>query len=110
MNSTVVLVHGAWADGSCWRDVVIPLERQGLKVVCAPIPLTSLSNDIAALNRALERTTGPVVAVGHAYGGAVIAGAREERVKSLRKTNRLTSIQLLEHFLSFVRILREEHT
>src|SRR5499433_1940731 len=81
-DSTIVLVHGAWADGSCWRDVVLPLERQGLKVICSPIPLTSLSNDASALTRALERTTGPVVLVAHAYGGAVIGAVREERVKS----------------------------
>ena len=82
-NSTIVLVHGAWADGSCWRHIILPLERQGLKVACAPIPLTSLTDDVSTLTRTLERTTGPVVLVGHAYGGAVIAGAREERVKSL---------------------------
>jgi pimeloyl-ACP methyl ester carboxylesterase len=81
-DSAVVLVHGAWADGSCWSDVVLPLERQGLKVICAPIPLTSLSDDISALTRALERTNGPVVLVAHAYGGAVIGGIRDERVKS----------------------------
>jgi len=81
-DSTIVLVHGAWADGSCWRDVVLPLERQGLKVICSPIPLTSLTDDASALTRALERTTGPVVLVGHAYGGAVIGAVREERVKS----------------------------
>lgn len=82
-NSAVVLVHGAWADGSCWRDVILPLERQGLKVICVPIPLTSLSDDTNALTRGLERTTGPVVLVGHAYGGAVIGAIREERVKAL---------------------------
>jgi len=82
-NSTIVLVHGAWADGSCWNDVILPLQRQGLNVVCAPIPLTSLTDDIAALNRALERTIGPVVLAAHAYGGAVIGAAREDRVKSL---------------------------
>lgn len=81
-NSTVVLVHGAWADGSCWKDVILPLERQGLKVICAPIPLTSLTDDVSALTRALERTTGPVVLVGHAYGGAVIGAMCEDRVKS----------------------------
>jgi pimeloyl-ACP methyl ester carboxylesterase len=81
-NSTIVLVHGAWADGSCWRDVILPLERQGLKVICAPIPLTSLSDDVSALTRALERTDGAVVLVAHAYGGAVIGAIREERVKS----------------------------
>jgi pimeloyl-ACP methyl ester carboxylesterase len=82
-SSTIVLVHGAWADGYCWSNVVLPLERRGLKVICAPIPLTSLSNDAAALSWALERTSGPVVLVGHAYSGAVIAAAKEERVKSL---------------------------
>lgn len=81
-NSAIVLVHGAWADGSCWRDVILPLERQGLKVICAPIPLTSLTDDISALSRALERTCGSVVLAGHAYGGAVIGAIRDERIKS----------------------------
>jgi pimeloyl-ACP methyl ester carboxylesterase len=78
-----VLVHGAWADGSCWSSVILPLRQEGLMVTCAPIPLTSLTEDIEALERALDRTTGPVVLVGHAYAGAVIAGAKEDRVKSL---------------------------
>jgi len=82
-NSTIVLVHGAWADGSCWSNVILPLQRHGLKVICAPIPLTSLTDDVAALNRALERTNGPVVLAGHAYAGAVIAATPEKRVKSL---------------------------
>lgn len=82
-NSAIVLVHGAWADGSCWGNVILPLKREGLNVICAPIPLTSLSNDIAALNRVLERTSGPVVLAGHAYAGAVIAGPTEKRVKSV---------------------------
>ena len=82
-DSAIILVHGAWADGSCWNNVILPLHRHGLKVICAPIPLTSLTDDIAALTRALERTSGPVVLVGHAYSGAVIAAVREDRVKSL---------------------------
>jgi pimeloyl-ACP methyl ester carboxylesterase len=82
-SSTIVLVHAAWADGSCWSNIVLPLEQRGLKVICASIPLTSLTNDAAALSRALERTSGPVVLVGHAYSGAVIAAVKEERVKSL---------------------------
>ena len=81
-NSAIVLVHGAWADGSCWKDVILPLERKGLRVISAPIPLTSLSDDVSALRRALERTPGPVVLVGHAYGGAVIGAVCEDRVKS----------------------------
>ena len=82
-NSSIVLVHGAWADGSCWSSVILPLQRQGLNVICAPIPLTTLTNDIATLNQTLERTSGPVVLAGHAYAGAVIAGANNKRVKSL---------------------------
>jgi hypothetical protein len=82
-GAAVVLVHAAWADGSCWRNVILPLERHGLHVVCAPIPLTSLTNDATALRWALERTTGPVVLVGHAYSGAVIAAVPDDRVKSL---------------------------
>jgi pimeloyl-ACP methyl ester carboxylesterase len=82
-NSTVVLVHAAWADGSCWGNIILPLQRRGLRVICAPIPLTSLSDDATALSRALERTSGPVVLVGHAYSGAVIAAVREDRIKSL---------------------------
>jgi pimeloyl-ACP methyl ester carboxylesterase len=82
-NSAIVLVHGAWADGSCWRNVIVPLEQRGLRVLCAPIPMTSLTDDAAALSRAIERTSGPVVLVGHAYSGAVIAAVREDRVKSL---------------------------
>jgi pimeloyl-ACP methyl ester carboxylesterase len=82
-NATVVLVHGAWADGSCWQNIILPLRNNGLQVTCAPIPLTSLEEDIAALKRVLERTNGPSVLAGHAYGGAVIAGPNDDRVKSL---------------------------
>jgi len=82
-NATVVLVHGAWADGSSWNRVILPLLNQGLKVICAPIPLTSLSDAAAALNRVLERVDDPVLLVGHAYAGAVIAAATDEKVRSL---------------------------
>jgi len=80
---TVVLVHGAWADGSSWGPVIAPLQRQGLIVRAAPLPLTSLADDVAALDRVLERIDGPIVLAGHAYAGAVIASARAERVRSL---------------------------
>ncbi len=82
-NATVVVVHGAWADGSSWQAIVGPLEDRGLKVIAAPIPLTSLSDDAAALKRTIARTQGPVIVVGHAYAGAVIATANDERVKAL---------------------------
>ena len=82
-NAAVILVNGAWADGSSWSQVVLPLVKEGLNVICAPIPLTSLSEDIATLNRVIARTEGPVLLAAHAYAGAVIAGATNERVKSL---------------------------
>jgi pimeloyl-ACP methyl ester carboxylesterase len=80
---SVVLVHGAWADGSSWSDIIGPLLSRGLNVLAAPVPLTSLWDDIAALERALERTNGPVVLAAHAYAGAVIAASTNERVQSL---------------------------
>lgn len=80
---SVILVHGAWADGSCWSNIILPLQHQGLNVIAAPIPLTSLTDDTAALRRVIERAAGLVILVGHAYSGAVIAAAHNDRVKSL---------------------------
>ena len=82
-SMTLVLVHGAWADGSSWSGVIRPLQAKGFKVIAAPIPLTSLSDDVKALERVLERTSGPVVLASHAYAGAVISASANERVKSL---------------------------
>jgi len=82
-TASIVLIHGAWADGSSWTPVIKRLQSRGLKVLAAPIPLTSLSDDVAALERALARTEGPVVLVAHAYAGAVIGASLDERVRSL---------------------------
>ena len=82
-NMTVVLAHGAWADGSSWSEIIGPLTKKGLQVVAAPLPLSSLSDDAAALQRTLARTKGPVILAGHAYAGAVIATASNERVRPL---------------------------
>ena len=79
----VVLVHGAWADGTSWSKVIGPLKAAGMKVVAAQLPLTSLADDIAAVDRLLERLDGPVVLAGHAYAGAVIAETRDPNVASL---------------------------
>jgi pimeloyl-ACP methyl ester carboxylesterase len=79
----VVFAHGAWADGSSWARVIGALDVIGTKALAAPLPLTSLADDVAALNRSLDRTEGPIVLAGHAYAGAVIALARPERVKAL---------------------------
>ena len=80
---SLVLAHGAWADGSSWAKVMSPLIAAGHKVAAAPLPLTSFDADVAALERTLERVTGPTVLVAHAYAGAVIAATRNERVKAL---------------------------
>jgi pimeloyl-ACP methyl ester carboxylesterase len=82
-NATVVMVHGAWADGSSWRQVIEGIQATGIKAIAAPIPLTSLSDDIKALDRALERTGGPLVLAAHAYAGAVIAASTNDRVRAL---------------------------
>ena len=72
---TVVLVHGAWADSSSWDDVIRRLIAAGYPVVAFPTPLQTLSGDSAALRTYLHSVTGPVVLVGHSYGGAVITNA-----------------------------------
>jgi pimeloyl-ACP methyl ester carboxylesterase len=80
---SVVLVHGAWADGSSWSKIIRPLAADGVEVSAPPLPLTTFHDDVAALDRALERTPGPVVLAGHAYAGAVIAAARGDKVRAL---------------------------
>ena len=82
-NATVVVIHGAWADGSSWEPVIRRLQNDGFNVVAAPIPLTSLSEDAAALRRTIARAQGPLIVAGHAYAGAVVGTATDERVKAL---------------------------
>ena len=82
-NVSVVLAHGAWADGSSWAKVIAPLAAEGIEVLAAPLPLTSFAEDTAAVERTLERASGPVVLAGHAYAGAVIGATRNEKVKAL---------------------------
>jgi pimeloyl-ACP methyl ester carboxylesterase len=71
----VVLVHGAFADGSGWRDVADILVKDGYTVSVVQEPLTSLADDVAATKRVLEQQQGPTVLVGHSYGGVVITEA-----------------------------------
>jgi len=82
---TAVLVHAAWADASSWNKVTTDLQKQGLKVRAAQIPLTSLTDDVLALKRLLQKTQGPVLLVAHSYAGAVItaAAANHPNVKAL---------------------------
>jgi pimeloyl-ACP methyl ester carboxylesterase len=71
----IVLVHGAWADGSSWSKIIPLLEAKGFHVVCVQNPLTSFADDVAATNRIIDAQDGPVLLVGHSYGGAVITEA-----------------------------------
>jgi pimeloyl-ACP methyl ester carboxylesterase len=71
----IILVHGAWADGSSWAKVIPILEERGFHVTAVQNPLTSLADDVAATKRAIDQADGPVLLVGHSYGGAVISQA-----------------------------------
>jgi pimeloyl-ACP methyl ester carboxylesterase len=79
----VILVHGAWADGSSWAKVIGALTAEGVRVLAAPLPLTSFADDVAALDRTLERAGGRSIVVGHAYAGAVIGATRNPNVEAL---------------------------
>jgi pimeloyl-ACP methyl ester carboxylesterase len=71
----VVLVHGAWADGSCWAKIIPVLQREGLHVVAVQLTLGSIADDVAATKRILDAQDGPVLLAGHSYGGVVITEA-----------------------------------
>lgn len=88
-NASVILVHAAWEDGSVWSKVIVPFAQQGVYTVAAPIPLTTMDDDVAMVEHMIGRTTGPVVLVSHAYSGAVISSVRNPRVQSLVFINSL---------------------
>jgi pimeloyl-ACP methyl ester carboxylesterase len=71
----VILVHGAWADGSAWSKLIPLLERRGFHVTAVQLPLTSVADDVATVNRAIELDPGPLLLVGHSYAGIVITEA-----------------------------------
>src|SRR5438552_9937814 len=68
----IVLVHGAWADGSCWSDVIQSLQAKGYDVTAPQFPLTSLEDDVARLRQVLNRQSGPTIVAGHSYGGQIM--------------------------------------
>ncbi|XGI80103.1 alpha/beta fold hydrolase [Enterobacter hormaechei] len=83
-KTSVVLVHGAFADGSSWNKVITLLQKQHVEVIAVQLPLTSLKYDVAATRRAIARAQGDIVLVGHSWGGTVISEAgNDARVKSL---------------------------
>jgi len=73
--ATIVLVHGAWADGSSWNQVIPLLQAKGLSVLAVQLPLTSVEDDLAATNRMVADVPGPVLLVGHSWGGVAITQA-----------------------------------
>ena len=84
-RTTAVLVHAAWFDGSSWAKVIARLGNVGVPSAAVQLPLTSLSDDAAAVRAVIDRQAGPVVLVGHSYGGAAatVAGAGNEKVKAI---------------------------
>src|SRR5262249_33935165 len=76
---SIVLVHGAFEDGSVWRRVIPILARDGYSVTAAQLPLTSFAADVEATRRAIDGQDGPVVVVGHSYGGPVLTAAAAGR-------------------------------
>jgi len=74
----IVLVHGAWADGSCWTGVIERLQAQGLEVRAPQFPLSSLAHDVARLRQVLEFQDGPTIVAGHSYGGQIITALGDE--------------------------------
>jgi pimeloyl-ACP methyl ester carboxylesterase len=83
--TNIVLVHGAWADGSCWAAVIEALQADGYSVTAPQFPETSLADDVARLRQILKRQNGPTVVAGHSYGGQIITalGAGEPNIAAL---------------------------
>jgi pimeloyl-ACP methyl ester carboxylesterase len=79
VTPAVVIAHGAWADATCWREVIAVLQAKGLGVVAVQNPLTGLADDVDAVTRALDHQANPVVLVGHGYGGTVITQAGQHQ-------------------------------
>ncbi len=84
VKPTIILVHGLWADGSSWSKIIPALVEKGYNVIAVQNPTTSIEEDVAATQRAIERTSGDVILVGHSWGGFVISEAgNDPRVKAL---------------------------
>lgn len=101
---TVVLVHGAWADGSIWAKVIPLLEKAGLNAVAVQNPMTSFDDDLAATKRAIALADGPVIFVGHSWAGVVIteAGA-DPKVIGLPSTH----VAMLSHPVEVAKLIIE---
>ena len=105
----VVLVHGAYADGSSWADVIPLLQRAGLNVMAVQNPLTSLADDVAATRRALDLQDGPTVLAGHSWAGTVISEAGVHpnvTPSSMSRRVPLTPVKTTRHWQAPIRRLR----
>jgi pimeloyl-ACP methyl ester carboxylesterase len=81
---SIVFAHGLWADGSCFRKVISPLQAEGYQVIASQHALDSLEGDVATVTRTIGRVSGPVLLVGHSYGGTLITAAgTDDRVAGL---------------------------
>lgn len=90
-QASLVLVHAAWADGSSWSRVITALRAKGVQCHAAQLSLTSVEDDVAAVERTIERVAaGPVALVGHAYSSAVISSVRSDQVTGLVHVTGLT--------------------
>ena len=79
----IILIHGAWADGSCWSGVIERLQAEGFHVRAPQFPMSSLADDVARLRQVLEFQDGPTLVVGHSYGGQIMTGAEAPNVVGL---------------------------
>ena len=77
-ETTIVLVHGAWADGSSWNRIIPLLQAKGHRVIAVQVPLTSLEDDLAATKRIIADTAGPIILVGHSWGGMTVTQAGDD--------------------------------
>src|SRR5438105_13148279 len=72
---SIVFCHGLWADGSCFSKLIVPLQAEGYECIAAQYGLNSTDEDVALVKATIGRVSGPVILVGHSYGGSVITGA-----------------------------------
>src|SRR5260370_14087266 len=75
-KSSIVFCHGLWADGSCFSKVIVPLQAEGYECIAAQYGLNTTAEDIALVKATIGRVSGPVILVGHSYGGNALPGAR----------------------------------
>src|SRR5258708_7327603 len=81
---SIVFCHGLWADGSCFNKLIVPLQAEGYECIAAQYGLNSTAEDVALVKATIGRVSGPVILVGHSYGGTVITGAvTDDRVAAL---------------------------